>query len=317
MCSPGPAPAGVAGIGLPLGRAVVVTWRVVDGEETEREIAALRAENQRLRGQLAEQALDAEKFRVLFEHAADALLILGAGGILDCNAAAIEMLRADSKEQVLRVHPAVLSPEVQPDGRRSLEKSVEMDRTAHERGFHRFEWMHRRMNGEDFPVDVTLTPVSLPGERVLMVVWHELTQLRAREAELLARAELIASQRAEIQRMTLPVLAVWDRVVMIPVLGDLDGEGADQLTETALAAVARAQARAVIVDLTGLSRVDARTAQGLLGVLAAVRLVGAEGIVVGIRPAIASALVDADVELPRVRVLTSLREAIEVCVRGR
>ena len=87
--------------------------------------------------------------------------------------------------------------------------------------------------------------------------------------------------------------------------------------ETALAAVARAQARAVIVDLTGLSRVDTRTAQGLLGVLAAVRLVGAEGIVVGIRPAIASALVDADVELPRVRVLTSLREAIEVCVRGR
>lgn len=289
----------------------------MDGADTEREIEALRAENQRLRGELAQRALDAEKFRVLFEHAADALLILGAEGIVDCNAAAVEMLRADSKEQVLRVHPAVLSPEVQPDGRRSLEKSVEMDRTAHIRGFHRFEWMHRRMNGEDFPVEVTLTPVTLPGERVLLVVWHELTKMRAREAELVARGEVIASQRAAIQRMTLPVLAVWDRVVMIPVLGDLDQEGAEQLMETALAAATRAQARAVIVDLTGLSRVEPRTAQGLLAVIGAIRLVGAEGVLVGIRPMIAQALVAVDIEMPRVRVLASLREAIEWCVRGR
>lgn len=286
------------------------------GADVEGVIEALRADNQRLVAELADRASDSEKFRVLFEYAADALLILGSTGIVDCNAAAIEMLRADSKEQVLRVHPAVLSPELQPDGRRSLEKSVEMDRTAHERGFHRFEWIHRRMTGEDFPVEVTLTPVTIPGQRVLLVVWHELTAIKAREAELAAQIDVIAAQKAEIQRLSLPVLAVWDRVVMIPVLGALDVEGGALLMETALTATARARARAVILDLTGLTRVDPRTAQDLLRVLGAVRLVGAEGILVGIAPAIAQAMIASEVALPRVRVLATLRDAIEVCVRG-
>jgi PAS domain-containing protein len=166
----------------------------VDGADT-RAVAGLQAEVLRLRELLAARALDSEKFRVLFEYASDALLILGAGGILDCNAAAIAMLRARSKEQVLRVHPAVLSPEVQPDGRRSLEKSVEMDRPAHVHGLHRFEWMHRRMTGEDFPVEVTLTPVSIPGERVLLVTWRELTAIKAARRSSRRRRSSPSSRR--------------------------------------------------------------------------------------------------------------------------
>lgn len=280
----------------------------MDGADT-RAVAGLQAEVLRLRELLAARALDSEKFRVLFEYAADALLILGAGGILDCNAAAIAMLRASSKEQVLRVHPAVLSPDVQPDGRRSLEKSVEMDRTAHVHGFHRFEWMHRRMTGEDFPVEVTLTPVTIPGERVLLVTWHELTARRAREA-------MIADQQAEIERLSLPVLSVWDGVLMIPVLGSLDRTSAARLLDTALTAATGSRARVVLLDLTGLARVDVQTAHDLLHVLGALRLVGAQGVLVGIGPATAAAIVAADVPMPRVRVFARLRDAIDACVRG-
>lgn len=274
-----------------------------------RAVAGLQAEVQRLGEALASRALDSEKFRVLFEYAADALLILGADGILDCNAAAVSMLRASGKEQVLRVHPAVLSPEFQPDGRRSLEKSVEMDRTAHVHGYHRFEWTHRRMTGEDFPVDVTLTPVTIPGERVLLVAWHELTAMRKREA-------VIADQQAEIERLSLPVLSVWDGVLMIPVLGTLDRTSAARLLDTALTAATGARARVVLLDLTGLARVDTQTAHDLLQVLGALRLVGAQGVLIGIGPAIAAAIVAADVPMPRVRVFARLRDAIEACVRG-
>jgi hypothetical protein len=58
------------------------------------------------------------------------------------------------------------------------------------------------------------------------------------------------------------------------------------------------------------------TAHDLFAVLGALGLVGAQGVLVGIGPAIAEAMVAADVPMPRVRVFASVRAALEVCVRG-
>src|SRR5207302_1950157 len=117
-----------------------------------------------------------ERFRVLFEHSSDAHLLHDDTGIIDCNNAAIAMLRCTDKSQVLRLHPAALSPEFQPDGRRSMEKCIEVDSIARRRGYHRFEWIHRKADGTDFPVEVTLTPVTINGKDTLLVVWHDLTE---------------------------------------------------------------------------------------------------------------------------------------------
>ena len=134
---------------------------------------------------LTERKRAEEKFRVLFECSTDAHLLFDETGIIDCNNAAIDMLRCSNKQQLLSLHPAVLSPEFQPDGRRSLEKCVEMDRVAREQGFHRFEWLHRRMDGEDFPVEVTLNPVTLNGHPILLGVWHDITEQKRAEQSLL------------------------------------------------------------------------------------------------------------------------------------
>jgi len=288
---------------------------LADREELLGELAAVRAENDRLRAELAESATASEKFRVLFEHSSDAHLIFDGGGIIDCNHAAVAMLRCPDKQQVLRLHPATLSPELQPDGRRSLEKSVEMDGLARERGYHRFEWVHRRMTGEDFPVEVTLTPVELSTGPAMLVVWHELTEIKRREAELRAQLDVIREQQAQIRRLSMPVLDVWDGVLMIPVLGALDHTAAQALAGPALAAVVRSQTRTVIIDLTGLTGADAAAARHLIDLLAAVRLLGAEGMVVGIGPAVARAFLAAEVDLSRVRTLATLREALRLCLR--
>lgn len=280
-------------------------------DELLAQLDALRADNERLRAEAAANESANEKFRVLFEHSSDAHLIFDDSGIFDCNKAAVKMLRCADKAQVLRLHPAVLSPELQPDGRRSLEKSVDMDRRARERGYHRFEWMHRRMDGEDFPVEVTLTPVQLSTGPSLLVVWHELTEIKQREAEMQAQLELIRAQKTEIQRLSMPVLEIWDGVLMIPVLGDLDHEAARALTGAILEAVARTGAGSVVVDLTGLTGADAPTARHLADLLAALRLLGADGTVVGIQPAVARAFLDAGADLSHVRTLASLREALE------
>ena len=147
--------------------------------------------------ELSQRATD-DRFRVLFEYSSDAHLLFDSTGIVDCNEATTRLLGCEDKQEVLSLHPAVLSPEFQPDGRASLEKCLEMDRIAHEKGYHRFEWIHRKKDGTDFPVEVTLTPVMLQGIKTILVVWHDLTKRKRAEqlirdgSERLEEAQAIA-----------------------------------------------------------------------------------------------------------------------------
>jgi len=92
-----------------------------------------------------------DRFQILFDRSSDPHIIFDATGITDCNDAMIRLLGAPDKSRVLALHPAALSPEFQPDGRRSAEKSAEMDRIARTFGHHRFEWVHRRLDGKGGP----------------------------------------------------------------------------------------------------------------------------------------------------------------------
>ncbi|MFZ5822675.1 MAG: PAS domain-containing protein [Chloroflexota bacterium] len=123
-------------------------------------------------------------FRSVFEQSTDAFLLLENGIFTDCNQAAVTMLRARNKAQVLSTHPSDLSPEFQPDGRLSSEKAEEMIQTAVQRGNHRFEWIHRRMDGEDFPVDVLLTSIPLDDKIIIHTAWREITERKRIEDEL-------------------------------------------------------------------------------------------------------------------------------------
>ncbi|GGB77705.1 hybrid sensor histidine kinase/response regulator [Dyadobacter sediminis] len=139
-----------------------------------------------------------EKLRVIFQYSTDAHLLLDENGILDCNQAAVNMLRCKDKSELLSLHPATFSPEYQPDGKRSADKSREMDKLAYESGFARFEWIHKKRDGEDFPVEVTLSPVHINSKKVLLVVWHDITH-RKRAEEVIRRNEAML---AESQQLT-------------------------------------------------------------------------------------------------------------------
>lgn len=128
-----------------------------------------------------------EHFRVLFEVSTNAHLLFDEDGIIDCNQAAVDLLGYDDKQALLKIHPAELSPEFQPDGQRSMEKGVEMDQAARDNGYHRFDWIHRRNGGSDIPVEVTLNPVDLSGKEALLAVWHDLTERIKQECELEAQ----------------------------------------------------------------------------------------------------------------------------------
>ncbi len=123
-------------------------------------------------------------YRELFERSADAILIIEGETFVDCNAATVQMLRCKEKADVLRTHPSELSPPTQPDGRPSFEKANEMIDIAFARGSHRFEWMHKRADGEVFPVEVLLTAVQESRRPVLHVVWRDITDRKKLEDEL-------------------------------------------------------------------------------------------------------------------------------------
>jgi signal transduction histidine kinase/CheY-like chemotaxis protein len=140
---------------------------------------------------------DTEDFyRALFEHSADAILVIEDERFVDCNPAAVRMLRFPDKQSLLerysggtregtfRAHPGEFSPPTQPDGRDSFEKADEIMGIAFERGSQTFEWDHVRADGEVFPVEVQLTPIKSGDRQVLLVHWREIGERKRMEAEL-------------------------------------------------------------------------------------------------------------------------------------
>ncbi|QRR01112.1 PAS domain-containing hybrid sensor histidine kinase/response regulator [Dyadobacter sandarakinus] len=146
---------------------------------------------------LTESKTAEEKLSVIFQYSTDAQLLLDETGIIDCNQAAVKMLRCKDKIEILSSHPARFSPEYQPDGRRSVEKAIEMDRIAYADGYNRFEWIHKRSGGEEFPVEVTLNPVHVNNKRVLLVVWHDISDRKAAEAQI-RRSEAMLAESQEL-----------------------------------------------------------------------------------------------------------------------
>jgi PAS domain S-box-containing protein len=99
------------------------------------------------------------KYRTLFESSRDALMTLEPPSwkFTSGNPATVEMFRLKDAEQLTTLEPWVISPELQPDGRNSIEKAKEMITTAVREGSHFFEWTHRRLDGSTFPATVLLT----------------------------------------------------------------------------------------------------------------------------------------------------------------
>ncbi len=125
-----------------------------------------------------------EKFRIIFESSGDAHLLIHEGAITDGNGAAVKMLGLPNKSALQTLRIEDISPGMQPDGRSSKDKAVDMRQAALSGGHFRFEWQHRRSDGEVFPVEVTLTSVELLGRRVLLAVWHDLKERKRVEAAL-------------------------------------------------------------------------------------------------------------------------------------
>ncbi|MEI6127619.1 MAG: PAS domain S-box protein, partial [Pseudomonadota bacterium] len=125
-----------------------------------------------------------EKHRILFEGSPDAYLILAHGVITDCNRATQAMLRGDRKE-IIGQTPASLSPELQPDGRKSSEVVDEKIGEVLRTGRQTFDWMNRRLDKTDFWVEVTISLMTMQGLPVLFIALRDITERKHAAAAIL------------------------------------------------------------------------------------------------------------------------------------
>ncbi|MER7484194.1 STAS domain-containing protein [Streptomyces sp. NPDC126510] len=135
------------------------------------------------------------------------------------------------------------------------------------------------------------------------------------ETTLSQGQELIARQREQLLEVATPVIKLWEGVVAVPLIGTLDSARSQVVMESLLDAIVAERARYAILDITGVPTVDSLVAQHLMKTVAAARLMGAECIVSGIRPAIAQIIVYLGIDLGTVVTRSSLADALAYALR--
>ncbi|WP_437658463.1 PAS domain-containing protein [Sorangium sp. So ce1182] len=142
----------------------------------------------------------------------------------------------------------------------------------------------------------------------------DLTRSRRAELELGERLALIERQQQVIRQLSTPILQVWRGVLALPMIGVVDSARTAEVMDSLLQAVVRTQARYALLDLTGVEAVDTRTASYLVELVRAIRLLGAEGIITGIRPSVAQTVVSLGLDLAEVTTLSDLQAGLKHCI---
>jgi len=130
-------------------------------------------------------------------------------------------------------------------------------------------------------------------------------------------ADLVERQSATIRALATPIIQVWDGVLCLPVIGTVDSARTAEMMQRLLDSIVKEHARYAIVDLTGVELVDTSTADHLIQLFRAARVLGVEGVLCGIRPAVAQTIVGLGLDLGSVRTTRSLRDALKWCIRAR
>jgi rsbT co-antagonist protein RsbR len=125
---------------------------------------------------------------------------------------------------------------------------------------------------------------------------------------------LIERLEAGVKELSTPIIEVWDDVLALPVIGTVDAQRGAEMTSRLLDEVVSRGVQWVIVDWTGVDTMDSQSAQHLLDLVRSVELVGAECILTGIRPAVATALLDLDVRFEHMRLLRNVKFGLRHCL---
>ena len=164
-----------------------------------------------------------------------------------------------------------------------------------------------RMVGAD-PVALMDAVSQVSGLVDQMAQWTVTTYQRARE-------EILNRQQQELLELSTPVIKLWDGVLAVPMIGTLDSGRTQLVMESLLQRIVETESTLAIIDITGVPTVDTLVAQHLLKTVAAIRLMGADCIISGIRPQIAQTIVHLGIDLQGVTSKATLADALALALK--
>jgi rsbT co-antagonist protein RsbR len=130
-----------------------------------------------------------------------------------------------------------------------------------------------------------------------------------------SREEVINRQQREMLELSSPVVKLWEGIIALPMIGTLDSARTQVVMENLLQKVVETGAQIAILDITGVPTVDTLVAQHLLKTVTALRLMGAECIISGVRPQIAQTIVHLGVDLQGVTTKANLADALALALK--
>ncbi len=133
---------------------------------------------------------------------------------------------------------------------------------------------------------------------------------RAQEESLRLQQEIIEAQKLAIRELSSPVIPVMERIIAMPLVGNIDSMRARDITRSLLAGIGEHRAKVVILDITGVSVVDSGVANHLNKTIQAARLKGASAIITGISDAVAETIVDLGIDWSDVDTVNNLQTGL-------
>jgi rsbT co-antagonist protein RsbR len=129
------------------------------------------------------------------------------------------------------------------------------------------------------------------------------------------REDIIRRQQEEMLELSTPVVKLWDGVLALPMIGTLDSARTHVVMESLLQRIVETGSEIAIIDITGVPTVDTLVAQHLLKTVTAIRLMGADCIISGIRPQIAQTIVHLGIDLQGISTKATLADALTLALQ--
>jgi PAS domain S-box-containing protein len=126
------------------------------------------------------------RFRMFFERSAEAMSLLDPQTLryIEVNEAVARLLGAPNREALRNASPTERFPERQPDGQLSIEKARTLIKVALDQGSLRFEWLVRRFDGTELPLDIVATAVPFDGRTLLSLGYRDMSTQKLAESEI-------------------------------------------------------------------------------------------------------------------------------------
>lgn len=264
----------------------------------------------RLQGEASQSQKDAKLYRALTENAPDCIAITDAAG---------KIVYANPSFQTMFMPTgSVLNHQINT----FLNNDADFQgivRAVMEQGSWSGLLDFKRLNGDFFTSHIAVFAIhDEQGNLIAMPgMMRDISKELHREQEnARLQQELIETQQMMLRELSTPIIPLTDAILVLPLVGRIDSNRAQQVMENLLEGVLRYTAEVVILDITGVPFIDADIADTLIRIARAVRLLGAHMIVTGIRAEVAQTLVALDLHLDNIETHATLQTGIRQAIHG-